>query len=551
MPLTRRFCFAGTYHRETPGSVDRHFADDDEVQSIHAGGMDPLGFGWAAYELMVTHGFDVVQVLHDKDASALKEVQRVKHSVRTQRPELNLSECSCGGSNFKNKATSSLSNAEKVEVEEHPDWNGVHYQFCQECDDGSAGYCHGCTDINCIRHGKVNLRKGIAKARTRLININLKIKKKNADAQKKFDEKKKKKKEGDPELVAPTAVPLTYPELEGLNQSKHELWKNALQIGKYVARLWDQSLIWADGDVDIAEMYQEYIDQHMTGNHNNEMCKRYAKCQEEDYEQTMVLTDPATLVVVRDVLKRWGMRKNLLRYVNRMDTNALESVNSLTIRLLQKITFSQNSCLYQCVAKFVLIHSNEGGWVSIRLVCEALGLHVTPALSNYLTRLEQIAEKKMATKNGTSGKTQRNELRNRRQSQVAATYLKGIEEGKLRPPGAARSWGGSSTSSPLVIMDSDRESGEEDETEKDYVTTDAHGKIIWNDSSDDEEDQMGVDGEGGEAGGAGGEDVVFELELLQYCEDKPSRELGVDEMPQKSGRPRRTIKLNRYDAYTY
>jgi len=114
-----------------------------------------------------------------------------------------------------------------------------------------------------------------------------------------------------------------------------------------------------------------------------------------------------------------------------------------------------------------------------------------------------------------------------------------------------RSWGGSSTSSPLVIMDSDRESGEEDETEKDYVTTDAHGKIIWNDSSDDEEDQMVVDGEGGEAGGAGGEDVVFELELLQYCEDKPSRELGVDEMPQKSGRPRRTIKLNRYDAYTY
>ena len=100
-------------------------------------------------------------------------------------------------------------------------------------------------------------------------------------------------------------------------------------------------------------------------------------------------------------------------------------------------------------------------------------------------------------------------------------------------------------------MDSDRESGEEDETEKDYVTTDAHGKIIWNDSSDDEEDQMVVDGEGGEAGGAGGEDVVFELELLQYCEDKPSRELGVDEMPQKSGRPRRTIKLNRYDAYTY
>jgi hypothetical protein len=176
---------------------------------------------------------------------------------------------------------------------------------------------------------------------------------------------------------------------------------------------------------------------------------------------------------------------------------------------------------------------------------------VTPALSNYLTRLEQIAEKKMATKNGTSGKTQRNELRNRRQSQVAATYLKGIEEGKLRPPGAARSWGGSSTSSPLVIMDSDRESGEEDETEKDYVTTDAHGKIIWNDSSDDEEDQMAVDWEGGEAGGAGGEDVVFELELLQYCEDKPSRELGVDEMPQKSGRPRRTIKLNRYDAYTY
>ena len=344
-------------------------------------------------------------------------------------------------------------------------------------------------------------------------------------------------------------MPLTYPELEGLNQSKHELWKNALQIGKYVARLWDQSLIWADGDVDIAETYQEYIDQHMTGNHDNEMCNRYAKCQEDDYEQTMVLTDPATLVVVRDVLKRWGMRKNLLRYVNRMDTNALESVNSLTIRLMQKITFSQNSCLYQCVAKFVLIHSNEGGWVSIRLVCEALGLHVTRELSNYLTRLEQTAETKMARKNGTSGNTQRNELRSRRQGQVAAKYVTEISEGKLKAPGAARRWGGSRTSA-RIIMDSDRESDEEDETEKDYVSVDENGKIQFNDSSDDEDDQMVVDGEGGEAGG-GEDDVVFDMEIYQYCDDKAARELEVKEIPQKRGRPRRTVRLNRYDDYTY
>ena len=54
--LSRRFVFAGTYHRESPGEKDRKIvADDEETQHIHAGALDPIGFGWAAYELMLNY----------------------------------------------------------------------------------------------------------------------------------------------------------------------------------------------------------------------------------------------------------------------------------------------------------------------------------------------------------------------------------------------------------------------------------------------------------------------------------------------------------------
>ena len=551
MSLSRRFVFAGTYHRESPGEKNRKIvADDEKTQHIHAGALDPIGFGWAAYELMLNYGFDIVAILHDKDASALKEVRRVKQALIQTHPELKLSTCVCNGDHFETTAPSSLTKNQKKEITEHPEWNGEHFTFCSQNNDGMKGSCHTCEDFHCIRHGKVNFRKAIPKTLKRLMGENAKVRKKNASAKAKHEKAAKKKATNSSSSSSSTAgteqeeavepplveLPIPYPELEGLNKKTHELYTRGLAIGRYVASIWDQVLIFADGNVELVHDMQPEILRHITNQHDgNRLCTHYGKCQEPGYAQTMVISDEATLVVVKDVLRRWGMKKTLKSYANRFDTNALESLNFITINFLAKLKFSQNTTLYSCVAKFMLLYANEGGAPALRHVMEALDLDITCELSNYLTLLETKSKADMTRKTSESGRARRVQLREERKEQTADKYRKDISAGTHQRPGAAIEW---QEPQPEVNLDVDM-TAEENEEEMDAGTS---ASVEVESMMDDEEAQKK---------GESVAEVEFMFETMNYCNKKNKREMGINDMPvsRSSRSGRKHVKFDPWRNY--
>lgn len=130
----------------------------------------------------------------------------------------------------------------------------------------------------------------------------------------------------------------------------------------------------------------------------------------------------------------------------------------------------------------------------IRLVCEALGLRITPELSNFLTREDAIAATHMERKSSKDGKAQRNDLRTKRQDQCSAMYKKGIAEGTLQQPGAGR----------VQMSESEDSSDEEDEEDEETIVASSSSSS---------------------SSGTASNPIVFPL--LIYETKKHKRELGV------------------------
>ena len=90
---------------------------------------------------------------------------------------------------------SSLTKDQKREITEHQEWNGEHFTFCSQKNDGMKGSCHTCEDFPCIRlgirHGKVNFRKSSTKDVDRLMGEYAKVRKMNASAKAKHEKKEK------------------------------------------------------------------------------------------------------------------------------------------------------------------------------------------------------------------------------------------------------------------------------------------------------------------------------------------------------------------------
>ena len=237
----------------------------------------------------------------------------------------------------------------------------------------------------------------------------------------------------------PECPPLPYPMLDKLSK-EHELFKSALAIGKYVAKIYDQGLIIANRSLNVCVNLQEDIFLHITNKHSNDnkICKHYGKCLEENYQQSVDLTNPATVAVIKDVLSRMGRKKELISVLQRMDTNWIEHLNSLTIQLLPKNWFSHNTTVYKIVAMCVLLFDNEGGWIFITKILEKLGIQVTHELSNYLTQLDGMAGNNMERKNSNTGKKARTNSHMGRREQVVENYKKEWKTGTKIQPGAAR-----------------------------------------------------------------------------------------------------------------
>jgi len=131
---------------------------------------------------------------------------------------------------------------------------------------------------------------------------------------------------------------------------------------------------------------------------------------------------------------------------------------------------------------------------------EALGLTVTPELSNYLTQLEQIAHRDYDRKCSNEAKALRTTGLRGRMEQKAARYKKDwITDPSLKP-------GAGFGQAPPTI-------GTDDE-----------------DDDDEEEDGGGDDDAQSLVQGLRGGEVVFEMEMvLGYDENKKGRELDVHE----------------------
>ena len=496
---TRSVCFAGTYHRDAPGQNKRIFVKEGETAFHgHAGAMDPVGLGWAAFELMKNYGFDLTTVLHDRDGSGMKEVRRVKKFLIDHHPELGLSKCVCNGNHFiEYKPTKQAEIALAL-----ANGTGRLKIFCE--DGGGKGGCFSVVEQNCLRHSKVSMRKGPGKALTRLLGVNQTVLKRHDVEVKRAKKRNSDRKDGLVEEL-PAEPILPHPALKNLPKT-HELHKKALSIGKYITKVHDISLILANGDLEECVALQPCVFDHCTGNHSstNKICQSYEKCLMEDYEQSMVLNDPATKVVIKDVLDRHGTKKHLSRVIQRLDTNSIEHLNSFTKDLLPKGWSSHNTTVYQIIAKCVLLFDNEGGWIFIRLILEHLGIEVTRELSNYITTLEAVAGRNMDRKNSNEGKRQRTACHQGRREQVADVYKQDWDDSTkpaLRKPGAA-----------IIVID----------------TTD-----VDSDSSDDDNDVPSVEEreERESLQVLGGQSFVD----LTYEENKAKRELDVPQTSSSSG----------------
>ena len=516
--LVRRTALALTYHRNGPGKFKRTFVNSNEkAVHSHAGACDPIGLGAAVYILSTEYGFDVVRVLHDRDGSGMKEVRRVKAYVRKQFPFLNLQACVCGGEHFIERAPKN--NTERADTQ---CVGGLYRVHCVE--GGGEGGCYGACEWNCIRHWKVNMRKAIGKSRARLMGLNKKahdahqkrvldIEKKNSKIMTRNEERRKKNK--DPLPLAATIPPLEYPypalDQLGCSQKSHELWKSPLKIGKYFTKIYDIALILADGNLDRAVQLMPFVLQHVYGDHSksNPICRNHV-CLQKEYQQSMIITNAATRVVLDDVIRRYGSRKNLSCIIQRLDTNHIEHLNSITRDLLAKVWYSHDTTVYDCVCKCVVLFDNEGGWVFLRLLFESLGLEVTAELSNYLSQLEAVAGRNMTRKNSDSGKRARTENRVGRQEQTADRYQKDWKRDPSLRPGVGHAVVVPSTSDTDISDDEDDERLDPNVVE--HTVSNGHAEQAVEEAKGEEE-----------------EDVTFVhyIHDLSYCSNKGGRELDI------------------------
>ena len=461
--LVRRTALALTYHRDGPGKFKRTFANSNEkAVHTHAGACDPLGLGAAVFLLTTEYGFDVVRVLHDRDGSGMKEVRRVKAHVMVTYPFLNLQACVCGGAHF-------IERAPKNNTERANCVAGLYRVYC--INGGGEGGCFGCCEWNCIRHWKVNMRKAIGKTRKRLMGVNkkahdahqksvLSIEKKNSKINVSNEERRISEKTPLPLISLPPPFVYPYPALDqlGCNQKDHELWKSPLKIGKYFTKIYDIALIIADGDLDRAVELMPCVLQHVYGDHleSNPICRNHV-CLQEGYQQSMTITDPATRVVLEDMIRRYGSPKNLSCIIQRLDTNHIEHLNSITRDLLAKVWYSHDTTVYDIVSKCVVLFDNEGGWVFLRHLFESLGLEVTAEFSNYLSQLEAVAGRNMTRKNSDSGKRARTKNRIGRQGQTAEVYKKDWAKDSSLKPGVGH---------PVVVPSTSDTDGSDDEDDE-------------------------------------------------------------------------------------